>query len=153
MLRLSIVCPGKTRTGWIRDGMAVYEKRLRPFGGVEFVYTRESRRDDERAVAEEGREILRRLDPRAVVVVLDIHGQACSSEELAAWLERWEEEGRRKVVFVIGGHRGLDHALLARADRLLSLSRLTFPHEMARLLLLEQLYRAWSIRRGSGYHK
>ncbi len=133
--------------------MAEYAKRLRPFGGVEFVFTRESGFDDGRAVEREGEDIVRRLDRRALVVALDERGADCTSEELADRLRAWEEEGRREIVFVVGGHRGLSPAVLARADWRLALSRFTFTHEMARLLLLEQLYRAWTIRRGTGYHK
>ncbi len=153
MLRLVLLSPGKVRTPWIRDGMAEYAKRLRPFGGVELVVTRESGLDDARAAEREGEEILRRIDRRSLVVALDERGEGCTSAGLADRLRAWEEEGRGRVVFVVGGHRGLSPAVLARADLRLALSRLTFTHEMARLLLLEQLYRAWSIRRGTGYHK
>ncbi len=154
MLRLAIYCPGKTRIGWIREGMAEYEKRLVPFGGVTIHCTRESKlADDTRAMEWEGEDILRRLPPRALVVALDPAGRNYSSEELAELLARWEGEGREAVAFVIGGHRGLAASLLRRADYRLSLSRMTFTHDMARLLLLEQLYRAWSIRRNTGYHR
>jgi len=86
-------------------------------------------------------------------VVLDPGGRQLSSEEFAGMVENWEGQGRQVVSFIIGGPDGLSPAVIARADLLLSLSRMTFTHEMARLLLLEQLYRAYSIKAGTKYHK
>lgn len=101
----------------------------------------------------EGRRLLEKIQRPTLLVALDRTGKQFSSEELAELLEKWEGEGRRSITFLIGGHLGLSEQVVDKANVLLSLSKMTFTHEIARLILLEQLYRASTIRKGTGYHK
>lgn len=109
--------------------------------------------DPVRRRAEEGRAILAASLPEAPFVALDERGVLLSSRAFAERLGRWREEGRRTVVFAIGGAEGLDPAVRERADLVLALGRLTLPHELARLVLVEQIYRAYSILVGHPYHR
>lgn len=103
--------------------------------------------------AEEGRAILAAVAPDVPLVALDERGTPLSSRAFAERLGRWQEEGRRTVAFAIGGVEGLEPAVRERADLVLALGRLTLPHELARLVLVEQLYRAYSILVGHPYHR
>jgi 23S rRNA (pseudouridine1915-N3)-methyltransferase len=108
-------------------------------------------RVEEREIRDEAR-ILRAVPEESRLVALAREGEPWTSVDLSQWTARWELESR-DIAFAIGGAEGLPHAVLERAERIFSLSRLTFPHELARLLLYEQLYRAYTIRRGEPYHR
>ena len=105
------------------------------------------------AIEREGERILAAIPDGAVVVVLDVRGKELSSEKLAARLHEWQMAGVSPVVFVIGGDLGISRAVLARADLRLSLSPMTFTHQMVRMIILEQIYRACRINSGEPYHK
>lgn len=156
-MRFEVVAPGKTKAEYLARGIDDFAARLRRHVELEIrtpKAPRPGKNDDEqRLLAEEGRRLLARIPDQALVVALDPGGRLLSSPDLARRLADWQEEGRSHLVFLIGGHLGLDPAVRRRADFTLSLSPMTFTHEMARLVLLEQLYRAWSIRLGTGYHK
>jgi len=156
MIRLEFLFPGKTRESYLAAGIDDFRRRLANYAEVEIKVLKEvrpGRKPDPQVRQEEGQALLARLAPKTLAVVLDPGGRALTSEELADRLADWEESGRRHLSFLVGGALGLAPEVLARADYTLSLSRLTFTHEMARLLLLEQLYRAFNIRSGTGYHK
>lgn len=106
----------------------------------------------ERRIAVEGRSLLARLDTKDLVLGLDVSGQPFSSEAFATVLEQWLEDPVRKPCFVLGGAFGLSPEIRMRCDRLISLSSMTLPHELARVVLFEQIFRALSILRGTGYH-
>ncbi|MDA8164860.1 MAG: 23S rRNA (pseudouridine(1915)-N(3))-methyltransferase RlmH, partial [Desulfobacteraceae bacterium] len=108
---------------------------------------------EEKIREEEGKLLLAKMSQPSFMVALDPGGRQVSSEDLAGMVGSWQETGHRCVSFLIGGPVGLDPKLVARADLSLSLSRMTFTHDMARLLLVEQLYRVFTIRAGTGYHK
>ena len=112
-----------------------------------------AKEDAARLQHEEGQILLGSVPQSARVVALAPLGRQLSSEELADLLCRWEDQGVREIAFLIGGPTGLAPELIEKADYVLSLSRMTFTHEMARMLVLEQLYRAFSIKAGTGYHK
>jgi len=153
-LRVRLVLVGKTRNAHARALVDDYTARLARFTRCEVTELRESAARDERAVlTEESRRIADALRPDAFVVLLDVEGRQWSSTELAAELERWQTRGLKEVAFVVGGHLGVAPELKARADVRWSLSRLTFTHELARVLLVEQLYRAYTITRGLPYQK
>lgn len=156
-MRLELLFPGKTREAYLARGIDDFAGRLRRYVEVTIKAVKASkpgRGDDEaRLVREEGGLLLSRVAADAFLVALDPGGRLVDSPQLAELLARWEEQGRSRLVFVLGGPLGLAPEVLERADFTLSLSPLTFTHEMARLLLLEQLYRAWTIRQGTGYHK
>lgn len=119
----------------------------------ELVVAAEASGDDEPARRKEAEALRRRLRDRDLVVALDERGEALTSEGLAARLRQAERSGGRDVAFVVGGPSGLDPSLLRAAAWKLSLSRLTLPHQLARLILVEQIYRALTILRGEPYHK
>jgi 23S rRNA (pseudouridine1915-N3)-methyltransferase len=153
-MRLRLIWVGKTRSGPVRALVDDYLRRLSRFARCEVTELREGAAADDRAVpAEEGRRIADALAPGSFVVLLDVEGRQWSSPELAAELERWQNEGRKEVAFVVGGHLGVSAEVAARADVRWSLSRLTLTHEMARVVLVEQLYRGFTILRGLPYQK
>ena len=139
--RIRILAVGKVRKGWVSEGVALYRKRL---PGLEVLELRDG------GMAREAEAITAALRPEERLVVLTEEGETFSSP---AFAERLDGSGSERLAFVIGGADGLDPALKARASWRLSLSPMTFPHELARLLLLEQLYRALSIQQGGPYHR
>ena len=159
MLRAEILCVGKANQSFYRDGCAEYTKRLAPYLRVETTELPEGRLHDEspaataRAMEEEAERMLKRLEGRrSLVVALCVEGKAMTTEQFAVLTERAAME-TGELVFLIGGSHGLADSVKARADVKLSLSALTFPHQLARLVLLEQLYRAAMIGVGRPYHK
>lgn len=155
MLQVTVLMVGKTREAFVREGLAFYAQRLRPYVRLELTSVREEKEkkklSPELVKAREGERLRAALPPRAYVTALDPRGREVTTEEFAAWLAQRETEGR-PLTFVIGGHLGLDEATLKAAHERLALSRLTLPHELARLVLLEQLYRAKTILAGHPYH-
>jgi len=155
MLRILILMVGKTREPFIQAGVDFYGKRLQPWMHLTLKSVREEKEGKNIAAdlikSREGERLRAALPPRAYVAALDPRGREYTTEEFAAWLARREEEGR-PLVFLLGGHLGLDEATLAAAQERLALSRLTLTHELARLVLLEQLYRAKTILTGHPYH-
>jgi len=140
-VKLTVLAVGKLREAWVQEGCAEYAKRMRgklPLETVEF-------RDAD--------ELLRRVPARAELWALDERGKELSSEELAAQLGRRMSAGSAGLAFAIGGADGLPEPVLARAAFRWSLGRLTLPHRLARLVVLEQLYRALSILRNEPYHR
>ena len=153
-MHLRLIWVGRTRSEPLRMLVDDYLKRLARFGRCEITELREAASGDRKAVLEtEGKRIIEALRPDSFVVLLDREGQQWSSEELAGEIERWQMTSLKEIAFVIGGHYGVSSEIKGRAGRLWSLSRLTFTHEMARLVLIEQLYRAHTITRGLPYQK
>ena len=153
-MRLRLIWVGKTRSEHLRALADDYLRRLARFTRCEVTELREGAGADDRAVmADEGRRLADALAPGSLTVLLDVEGRQWSSHELAAELERWQNEGRKEVAFVVGGPFGVAEELKQRADVRWSLSRLTLTHEMARVLLAEQLYRGFTILRGLPYQK
>jgi 23S rRNA (pseudouridine1915-N3)-methyltransferase len=154
-MRVTLLAVGRLKEAYWREAAAEYLKRLRPYATVEVVEVpdRDVTRDETRALAEEAADIERALPEGAHVITMEIGGRQFSSEELSAELGRHMLEGRSHVVFVLGGAAGLAPAVLARADARLSLGPLTLPHQLARVVLLEQVYRSFRIMRGEPYHR
>ena len=159
-MQIRIIAVGKIKEKFLQEGIAEYEKRLRPYAKVQIIEITEEKRPlsaspaiESAAKVKEGERILAVIPEGSFVISLDVKGQIWSSEELAASFREWELTGQNQLVFVIGGDLGLSPALLARSDIRLSLSKMTFTHPMARLLLVEQVYRAFRILRGEPYHK
>jgi len=149
-MNVEIIAVDKLRESYIREGCALYEKRLRPFLPVSVVEVRPSSTRD--GINTEAAAILRRVRDDDIVWVLDARGRSLSSTRLARMLDKAQHLGRRRLVLVIGSARGVCQAVIKRANFVWSLSELTFLHEMTRLILLEQLYRAVKINRGEPYH-
>lgn len=139
-MRYRVVAVGRVKNAALRTACSDYLERLGHYTRVE-----------EREVKDEAR-VLEAIPEASRLVALSRTGVECSSSDLAVWTERWEREGR-DVAFAIGGADRLPETVLTRADLVWSLSRHTLPHEMARLLLYEQLYRAYTIRRNEPYHR
>jgi 23S rRNA (pseudouridine1915-N3)-methyltransferase len=154
-MRLRLIWVGKTRNEHLRALAEDYLKRLSRFARCEVVELRESGAADERAcVEEEGKRIAGALASDALTVLLDVSGPTrWGSEELAARIEEWQTRSVREVTFAVGGHLGVSDEVRARAQLRWSLSPLTLTHEMARVVLVEQLYRAYTIVRGVPYQK
>jgi 23S rRNA (pseudouridine1915-N3)-methyltransferase len=154
-MRLRLIWVGKTRNEHLKALAAEYLKRLSRFARCEVVEVRESAAADSRAcLEEEGKRILGAVASDALAVLLDVSGPTrWSSEELAAQVENWQTRSVREVTFVVGGHLGVSEEVRARAAVRWSLSPLTLTHEMARVVVAEQLYRAYTILRGVPYQK
>ena len=155
--KITIVAVGRLKERHWRDAAAEYLKRLGPYANVHVaeVADRDVTRDESAALAAEGADVLRALQAAgsSLAVALDVGGRQLSSEEFAQWLADHDLSGRSSVTFLIGGAAGLAPDVLARADERLSLGPMTLPHQMARVVLLEQLYRAFRIIRGEPYHR
>ncbi len=160
MLGVKLLCVGKMREKHYMEALQEYEKRLRPYCRLEIEELPEYRLPEspsegeiEAALDREAEQILSKIPAGAWVCALCIEGEMRSSEELAALLQRLTVRGVSRAVFLIGGSFGLHGRVKARADERLSMSRMTFPHHLARVMLAEQLYRAFSIQNGGKYHK
>lgn len=154
-MRFVFLFLGKTSQRYLAEGIEDFAARLRRFVQVELVILRakiSANSPRGRIMQEEARQLLEHSANGSCLVALDAGGRQLDSEELARQIDDWEERGFKTVHFLIGGHLGLHGDVLRRADMVLSLSRMTFTHEMTRLILLEQLYRAWMIRSGRKYH-
>ena len=154
-MRIRLVSAGTRLPGWVNEGYAEYAKRLSGYR-FELIEIPAPRRaglaDIARAVANEGRRMLEVIGMRDYVVALEVIGRAMTTPELARWLEARLADGR-DLAFVIGGPDGLSSEVLKRADFRWSLSPLTWPHGLARIMVAEQLYRAESLRKGHPYHR
>lgn len=155
-MKLHIVAVGHKMPDWIARGFDEYAKRMPPEWRIELREIKPEQRSSGRSahsvMAAERTRIEAALPKGARVIALDEHGQDWTTMQLADALPRWQQDGR-DVAFVIGGADGLDPALKSRAELLLRLSSLTLPHGMVRVLLAEQLYRAWSITQNHPYHR
>ena len=157
MIKFRIISVGKTRETWIQAGVAHYTKLASKFACVDESIIRaekvidESRR--ELILEKEGERILSKTGKDSPLIVLDHNGKIVYSEKFARELNGYFKSGKSSIDFVIGSALGLSDNVKARADLLLSFSKMTFPHELAKLMLAEQLYRALSILHGSKYHK
>ncbi|WP_415945860.1 23S rRNA (pseudouridine(1915)-N(3))-methyltransferase RlmH [Selenomonas montiformis] len=158
-MRITVVCAGRIKEKYLSAGIAEFLKRLRPFAQVEIREVHEEKMPDDPSEAEkeqvlrrEGEKLLRLVPSGSYLFVLDVHGREMSSEELASRIDGLGLSGRSNLAFLIGGAFGLSREVRAAADERLSFSQLTFTHRMVRLLLVEQIYRAFKINRGEKYH-
>jgi 23S rRNA (pseudouridine1915-N3)-methyltransferase len=154
-VRIALVAVGRLKERYWREAAEEYLKRLGPYATVRVleVDDRDSGRDAARALAEEGADVVRAIPPGAHVIALEIGGRQLSSEAFAEKLAALALDGRSNVAFVIGGSVGLSADVLSRANERMSLGPMTLPHNLARVVLLEQIYRAFRINRGEPYHK
>lgn len=159
-MKTVLLCVGKLRETYWRDAAAEYAKRLQRFGGLEIIEISDmaepknaSQADIQRIVEAEGALLLAQIKPRDHVIALCIEGKQLTSPGLAQRMEAIEDAGAARAVFVIGGSNGLSKAVLSQAQDKLSFSPMTFPHQLARVMLLEQLFRARKILGGETYHK
>jgi 23S rRNA (pseudouridine1915-N3)-methyltransferase len=159
-MHIQIIGVGKIKEKYLREGIAEYEKRLRPYVNLQILELAEEKRHtsspisaEKAAMEKEGERILAAISQGSFIIALNIKGTSWSSVELAEFFRQRELAGKNQITFVIGGDLGLSTAVLSQSDMRLSLSNLTFTHPIARLLLLEQVYRACRINSGEPYHK
>ncbi len=142
---MKLISIGHKMPSWIAEGFYDYQKRLAKPWNLELIEL------PSRTKKEEGRLILEKIAPQDFCIALDVKGKSLATEELAKKLESWVEA--KEICFIIGGADGLDESVLARANYTWSLSALTFPHQLVKVMLAEQLYRAVSILNGHPYHR
>lgn len=159
-MRINIVCVGKIKEKYLKLGIDEFKKRLSKYCKLEIIEL-----DDEKAPEnlsdkemviikdKEGKKILSKIKDNSYVIALAIDGKNLSSEELAETINKLGIRGVSNITFVIGGSLGLSDEVLSRADYKLSFSKMTFPHQLMRLILLEQVYRSYRINNGEPYHK
>ena len=160
MAGVSVICVGKLKEKFYIEAAAEYLKRLAPYCKLELIELPEVRLPQnptqgeiDAALEREAAAIRGKLPPSTSVVAMCVEGRMQSSEELSRTLGNWEQSSAKRLAFVIGGSYGLHPSIKAQAWLRLSMSPMTFPHHLARVMLLEQIYRAYKIREGSNYHK
>ena len=160
MQHITVLCVGKLKEDYWRDAVAEYRKRLGAFCKMTVVEVEEERLPSEPSAAQiahtlemEGKRLLSKIPTGAAVAALCIEGKALDSETLSTRIADWGVQGKSDIVFIIGGSFGLSPAVKAAASLRLSMSSMTFPHQLARVMLLEQIYRAFQILGGGKYHK
>jgi len=158
-MRFYVVCIGKLKDAYLRDGVAEFVKRMRPYGGITITELNESKIGDKpsdanrkQVVDDEGERLLKVVPKNAYTVLLDVYGKTMSSEDLAKTVAKLEVDGISDMAFIIGGAFGVSEALRQSVNYKLSFSPMTFTHQMVRLLLVEQIYRASKINRNEPYH-
>ncbi|HCU07612.1 MAG TPA: 23S rRNA (pseudouridine(1915)-N(3))-methyltransferase RlmH [Clostridiales bacterium] len=161
-MKITMLCVGSLKEAYWRDAVAEYAKRMSRFCTLEILETPEKKlpanagaAEEQAVVEEESRRLAEKIpaSPQAQVIALDICGKELSSTELAGRMSEWTLQGKSELVFLIGGSLGMSRSLLDRADFRLSFSPMTFPHQLMRVLLLEQVYRAFKINHNQPYHK
>lgn len=160
MLRITIAAVGKIKEKSMKGMIEEYSKRLRSYCRLELVEVPDeacpenaSERDREAVIAAEGTKLLAKIPRDALLIPLVIQGKMISSPELASKMDRWAVTGSSHLCFIIGGSLGLQESICKKGKFLLSFSPMTFPHQLMRVLLLEQIYRAFRISRNEPYHK
>ena len=156
-MNIKIIATGKLKEKYLKDGIDEFMKRLTPYASVEIVELPAVEIKDEhlvqKALKEEGDKVLSFIKPQAYVITLEIDGKMLSSEEFAQKIEMLTNDGISELVFVIGSSCGISSVVSERADFKLSFSKMTFLHQFARLMLIEQIYRAFKIIKHETYHK
>ncbi|MCG8481738.1 MAG: 23S rRNA (pseudouridine(1915)-N(3))-methyltransferase RlmH [Clostridia bacterium] len=159
-MNITIICVGKIKEKYLSDGVKEYIKRLNKYCTVSVIETKEEKApenlsdaDMEKVKKTEGETILKHIKDSMYVIVLEIEGKPLSSEQLAEKISNLGIQGKSNVTFVIGGSLGLWDNILKRADFKLSFSPMTFPHQLIRLILVEQIYRSFRIIKNEPYHK
>ncbi len=159
-MKIDILCAGKIKEAFYRDALNEYAKRLGKYCKINIYEVKDEQTPDRISDKEknkilgiEGERIRKYIDDRAFLCVLAIEGKKYSSESFASMLKEAEDKSIGKIQFVIGGSLGLDESIKKQADASISFSDMTFPHQLMRVILLEQIYRSYRIRSGEPYHK
>lgn len=159
-MKITILCVGKIKEKYFNMGIDEYTKRLRRYCKLDIIEVPDEKTPDNASMAEElqikkkeGERILKHIKEGAYVITLAIKGKELTSVELSDKIEKLGVSSESHIIFIIGGSLGLDEAILKRADYSLSFSKMTFPHQMMRMILLEQIYRAYRIIHNQPYHK
>ena len=160
IMKITIIAVGKLKEKYWKQAIAEYEKRLTAYTKVEIIEVPDEKapenmsdKEIEQVKEKEGQRILAKIKPQSTVITLEIQGKMLSSEGLAKELDQRMTQGASDFTFIIGGSNGLHQEVMNRSNFALSFSKMTFPHQMMRVVLLEQVYRAFKINRGEAYHK
>lgn len=155
-MKIELIQVGKTEKGFINDGVLIYEQRLKHYISYNVITIENLKTNKNKTIAEikesERIEIEKKISPQSFVVLLDEKGKHLTSSEYAGFLQKKMNESTKNLVFIIGGAYGFHENLYAKADLKLSLSSMTFSHQLIRILFTEQLYRAFTIIKGEPYH-
>lgn len=159
-MKITVIAVGKIKERFYREAVAEYEKRLSRYCKLEIIQVEDEKTPDRAGEAleteikrREAERIMRHIREDAFVVTLEIRGRMYDSEEFSGAIERLAIQGTSHIQFIIGGSLGLHEDVCKRADRAVSFSKMTYPHQLMRVILLEQLYRAYRIMNGEPYHK
>lgn len=159
-MNITILCVGQIKEKYFRDAIAEYQKRLSRYCKLQIIEVADEKTKENASEAEndlirkkEGERLLKHIKDSDYCITLEIDGKMLTSEGLSREIDRLGLAGKSSLVFVIGGSIGLDTAVLKRSDYALSFSKMTFPHQLMRVILLEQIYRSYRIMRGEPYHK
>lgn len=159
-MKIQIITVGKLKEKYLQQACAEYLKRLTPYAKTEIIEVAEEKANDpvhpaqrDQILEKEGKRILRHCPPDALIISLAIEGKSFTSIEFAQKLDQLTTYGNSHIIFLIGGSYGLSPKVLKQSDLSLSFSKMTFPHQLVRVFLLEQIYRAFKINRGETYHK
>ncbi|WP_053020148.1 23S rRNA (pseudouridine(1915)-N(3))-methyltransferase RlmH [Staphylococcus haemolyticus] len=159
-MKITILAVGKLKEKYWKQAISEYEKRLSAYSKIEIIEVPDEKapenmsdKEIEQVKEKEGQRLLAKIKPQATVITLEIQGKMLSSEGLAEEMQRRMTQGQSDFVFVIGGSNGLHEDVLQRSNYALSFSKMTFPHQMMRVVFIEQVYRAFKIMRGEAYHK
>ncbi|MBS5802526.1 MAG: 23S rRNA (pseudouridine(1915)-N(3))-methyltransferase RlmH [Brachyspira sp.] len=156
-MKIKIIALGKIKEKFLKDGIDEFLKRLTPYATVEITELTPVEIKDEhliqRALDDEGEKILSLIKPQSYLITLEINGKQFSSEDFAQKIQDLTNEGQSEIIFVIGSSCGISKKVSARANLKMSMSKMTFLHQFARLILVEQIYRAFKIIKGETYHK
>lgn len=159
-MNITILCVGQIKEKYFRDAIAEYQKRLSRYCKLQIIEVADEKTKENASEAEndlirkkEGERLLKHIKDGDYCITLEIDGKMLTSEGLSREINRLGLAGKSSLVFVIGGSIGLDTAVLKRSDYALSFSKMTFPHQLMRVILLEQVYRSYRIMRGEPYHK
>ena len=159
-MKISVIAVGKIKEKYLKDALAEYSKRLSRYCKLEIIEVADEKTPDQASEAaedliraKEGERILKHIRDDMFVITLEIGGKMLTSEEFADKIETLGVQGKSSIAFVIGGSIGLGKEVLKRSDFALSFSKMTFPHQLMRVVLLEQIYRSYRIMNGEPYHK
>lgn len=159
-MKITIIAVGKLKEKYWKQAIAEYEKRLSAYTKVEIIEVPDEKapenmsdKEIEQVKEKEGQRILAKVKPQSTVITLEIQGKMLSSEAMAKEIDQRMTQGASDFTFIIGGSNGLHQDVMNRSNFALSFSKMTFPHQMMRVVLLEQVYRAFKINRGEAYHK
>ncbi|PTF99022.1 23S rRNA (pseudouridine(1915)-N(3))-methyltransferase RlmH [Staphylococcus chromogenes] len=159
-MKITIIAVGKLKEKYWKQAIAEYEKRLSAYTKIDIIEVPDEKapetmsdKEIEQVKEKEGQRILSKVKPQSTVITLEIQGKMLSSEGLAKELDQRMTQGASDFTFIIGGSNGLHQDIMKRSNFALSFSKMTFPHQMMRVVLLEQVYRAFKINRGEAYHK
>ncbi len=156
-MKITLVATGRTNDSWVKEGMSVYLRRLEHYTAITYIETDDVKLKAKKPLLEairngEQERQMRLIAPSDIVVLFDEHGKALSSTEFAGFFSKHHLAGSRHLIFFIGGAHGFASAMHDRANLKLALSAMTFPHQLVRIIALEQLYRAHTIIKGEPYH-